>query len=83
MQKNNYNRRIFSARGLLIYTCHAKLLALLSADDGERLREICIYLTMTLHSDYCKFMEMPIYELIKTVEAAQKAVKKIGKRKHK
>lgn len=38
---------------------------------------------MTLHSDYCKFMEMPIYELIKTVEAAQKAVKKIGKRKHK
>jgi len=40
-------------------------------------------MTLTLHSDYCKFLEMPVFDLIRTAEAAVKAVKKIGKRKHK
>ena len=40
-------------------------------------------MSLTMHSDYCKFLEMPVFELIRTVETTLKAVKKIGKRKHK
>ncbi len=40
-------------------------------------------MTLTLHSDYCKLIEMPVSELIKMVKVTLKAVEKIGKRKHK
>lgn len=40
-------------------------------------------MTLTLRSDYCKLIEMPVSELIKTVNVTLKAVEKIGKRKHK
>lgn len=40
-------------------------------------------MTLTLHTDYCKLMEMPVFDLIKTVNVTLKAVEKIGKRKHK
>ena len=52
-------------------------------DDGERLREICVNLTLSLHTDFCKLMEMPVFELIKTVKVTLKAVKKNGKRNSK
>lgn len=35
-------------------------------------------MTLTLHSDYCKFLEMPVYDLIKTVETAVKAANAIA-----
>lgn len=38
-------------------------------------------MSLTLHSDYNKFMEMPLPTLIQTVETAQKVVKRLGKRK--
>ena len=40
-------------------------------------------MALTMHSDYCKFLEMPVFELIRTVETTLKRGKKIGKRKHK
>jgi len=40
-------------------------------------------MTLTLHTDYCKLMEMPVFDLMKTAKTTIKAVKKIGKRKHK
>lgn len=40
-------------------------------------------MTITLHTDFCKLMEMPVFDLIKTVKVTLKAVEKIGKRNSK
>lgn len=40
-------------------------------------------MALVLHTDYCKLIEMDVFDLIKTVKVAVKAVERIGKRKHK
>ena len=44
---------------------------------------MCVNMTLTLHTDYCKLTEMEVSDLLKTVRVTVKAVEKIGKRNHK
>ncbi len=54
----------------------------LKPDDGERIQEVCINLSLVMHSDYSHFMRLPIPQLMKTVKLFSKAVKNLGKQKH-